>query len=80
MWRIAGKTGAVGFEVFLSVVIGYFGGKWLDDRFHTGPWLTYLGFASGVGAAIKALVRISRQYRRQTAAEDEAPDKPDAQH
>jgi len=71
-------TGAVGFEVFLSVVIGYLGGKWLDGRFHTGPWLTILGFAAGVGSAIKALVRISKQYRRQVAAEDKA-EKSDAQ-
>jgi len=64
MWRIAGSTGAVGIEVAVAIAIGYFGGQWLDRRLGTGPWLTIIGFAAGVGAAIKALVRVTREYRK----------------
>ena len=69
MWRIAGSTGAVGFEVAVAIAIGYFGGQWLDRKFGTTPWLTIVGFAAGVGAAIKALVRVTREYRK-TLAKD----------
>lgn len=67
-WRQAGNTGAVGLEIAIALVIGYFGGQYLDGKFGTSPWLTWLGFAVGIGAGIKALVRVSRQYAKDTAA------------
>ena len=75
MWRIAGFTGAVGIEVAVAIVIGYFGGGWLDRKFGTAPWLTYIGFLAGVGAAIKALIRVTRDYKRRfpEADSDEKP-------
>jgi len=74
MWRIAGSTGAVGFEVAVAIAIGYFGGHWLDGKLRTGPWLTIIGFVAGVGAAIKALVRVTRDYRKKIR--DEERDEP----
>lgn len=71
LWRIAGSTGAVGFEIAAAVAIGYFGGNYLDHRFGTHPWLMYLGLFAGVGAAIKALVRVTREYRRDSEAKRE---------
>jgi F0F1-type ATP synthase assembly protein I len=77
MWRIAGSTGAVGIEVALAIAIGYLGGHWLDGKFRTAPWLGLIGFAAGVGAAIKALVRVTRDYRRKNEpADDSTPDDP----
>jgi ATP synthase protein I len=76
MWRIAGFTGAVGIEVAVAIAIGAFGGQWLDRKLGTTPWLTYFGFAAGIGAAIKALVRVTREYRKKYA--NDTNDKPDA--
>jgi len=67
MWRQAGTTGAVGIEITVAIVIGYFGGRYLDGAFGTTPWLSWVGFGAGVGAGIKALVRVVRDYRRQDA-------------
>jgi ATP synthase protein I len=64
MWRIAAVTGAVGIELAVAIVIGYFGGDWLDGKFHSTPWLKWIGFGAGVGAAIKALVRVTRDYKK----------------
>lgn len=72
MWRIAGSTGAVGFEVAVAIAVGYFGGQWLDQKFGTTPWLTIVGFFAGVGAAIKALVRVTRDYRKKLAQDQDA--------
>jgi ATP synthase protein I len=77
MWRIAGFTGAVGIEVAVAIVIGYFGGGWLDRKFGTAPWLTYIGFLAGIGAAIKALIRVTRDYKRRFPEPDNE-EKPDA--
>lgn len=78
MWRIAGNTGAVGIEVAAAIAIGYFGGQWLDGKLRTGPWLSYIGFAAGIGAAIKALVRVTRDYQKRNAKEDQRQDPPHA--
>ena len=69
MWRIAGTTGAVGIEIAAAIGIGYLGGHHLDHKFGTQPWLSYLGLLAGIGAAIKALVRVTRAYKREQGAE-----------
>jgi ATP synthase protein I len=74
MWRIAGSTGAVGIEIAVAIAIGYLGGRWLDQKFGTTPWLTGVGFVSGVGAAIKAIVRVTRQYQRRLTEDDKKKD------
>jgi ATP synthase protein I len=70
MWRIAGTTGAVGIEVAVAIALGYLGGHWLDGKFRTGPWLALVGFAAGIGAAIKALVRVTRDYRKKSESSE----------
>jgi ATP synthase protein I len=65
MWRIAGTTGAVGIEIAVAVLIGYLGGTFLDRKLGTTPWISYAGLLAGIGAAIKALVRVIRSYRRE---------------
>lgn len=64
MWRIAGTTGAVGIEIAAAIGIGYIGGHYLDHRFGTDPWIGYIGLLAGMGAAAKALVRVTRAYKR----------------
>jgi F0F1-type ATP synthase assembly protein I len=71
MWRIAAETGAVGIEIAVAIVVGYFGGQFLDNKFHSTPWLKWIGFGAGIGAAIKALVRVTRKYTRQVRNSDE---------
>lgn len=64
MWRIAGTTGAVGIEVAIAILLGYRAGHWLDEKFRTAPWLSIIGFAAGIGAAIKALARVVKDYKK----------------
>lgn len=70
MWRIALLTGAVGIEIAVAIGFGALGGQWLDGKFGTAPWLANIGFAAGVGAAIKALIRVTRQHNKKIASED----------
>ena len=72
LWRIAGTTGAVGFEIAAAIAIGYLGGHFLDQKLGTKPWLMYLGLFAGIGAAIKALVRVTREYKRDIERGDDA--------
>jgi F0F1-type ATP synthase assembly protein I len=70
MWAIAGSTGAVGLEIAVAVGIGYLGGQYLDRRLGVAPWLMWVGFAAGVGAGIKALMRVVRSYQKSLEEED----------
>lgn len=72
MLRQAGTTGAIGIEIALAIAVGYFGGEFLDKKLDTTPWLTYFGLTAGVGAAIKALIRVTRRYKRDIARDEDA--------
>ncbi len=75
MWSVAGSTGAVGIEIAAAIGIGYFGGQYLDRKLGVAPWFMWVGFAAGVGASIKALVRVVRSYQK--TLDDEEKNRPD---
>jgi len=41
--------------VVASVALGYFGGRWLDTKFDTEPWLATIGFMLGIATGMKAM-------------------------
>lgn len=67
---LSNSYATVGIEIVLSVALGFFGGRWLDDKLHTAPVLMVLGFFFGVGAAIKAVLRASKEMRVITEREE----------
>lgn len=52
-------------EIALSVVVGLFGGQWLDKKLGTHGWLTWIGFAYGLAAAGRAIYRAVRKSTRE---------------
>ncbi len=56
-WKALGSYGTIGLELVLSIIFGYLGGRWLDGRFGTAPWLTAIGSAFGVAAGVRAIYR-----------------------
>ena len=59
------KTGtrisAVGLELAMSVVICASIGAWLDARWSSGPWATYVGLGLGLIAGLRSLYRFVRK-------------------
>ncbi len=47
----------VGAELVAPVLVGVFGGRWLDERFGTGPWLLLTGAILGAVAGMVNFVR-----------------------
>ncbi|MCJ7774616.1 MAG: AtpZ/AtpI family protein, partial [Desulfobacterales bacterium] len=43
----------LGLQVAFAIVIGYFLGKYLDGKFRTSPWLTYIFLVFGIIAGFK---------------------------
>ena len=44
-------------------------GYYLDRKLNT-HWIMYVGLLSGLGAAIKGVMRVVKQYRREVEADD----------
>jgi ATP synthase protein I len=59
--RAMSQYGHVGIFFGVAVVLGLFGGRWLDQRFHCEPWFTLLGVLVGVAAGFRELYRVSKQ-------------------
>lgn len=62
-WKAGGGYTTVGMEIVFSVMFGFFGGRWLDARFGTEPYLAVIGFFFGVAAAGRFLWRAHRRMR-----------------
>ena len=55
----------------LSILVGFFGGRWLDAKVGAHGWLTIIGFGFGVAAGFLSVYRAAVKMRRETEAEDE---------
>jgi F0F1-type ATP synthase assembly protein I len=51
----------VGIQLVVSIVIGWWVGSWIDERFKTEPWFTLLGFLLGTAAGFVELFRVVAQ-------------------
>jgi F0F1-type ATP synthase assembly protein I len=77
MLRLAVYAGSIGFEIAFEIVVPAYLGYWLDKRYKTGPWLMYLFLAFGIGAVVKTLIRVSRQYKQADQEQDRNDGKKD---
>jgi F0F1-type ATP synthase assembly protein I len=65
-----GTYGTVGLELILSILLGLFGGQWLDKKFGTAPWLALIGLAFGTAAGVRSLLRALKVANREIEEED----------
>jgi len=47
----------LGFELAVPLLVGLFGGQWLDRRFGTAPWLLLAGVLAGAAAGFLNMYR-----------------------
>ena len=59
----------IGLELAASVLLGLFGGMWLDTRYGT-KWFALAGFALGIGIGARAIVRAARKMRVEAEREE----------
>jgi ATP synthase protein I len=60
----------VGLEFGLSLLVGLFGGRWLDTKLGTAHWLTFIGFGFGVAAGYRAIYRAAQAANRDAERQD----------
>jgi F0F1-type ATP synthase assembly protein I len=70
-WKGYGTYGSVGLELAVSVLLGLFGGRWLDGKLGTDPWLTWLGLGLGIITGYRAVWRALKTANREARRADE---------
>jgi F0F1-type ATP synthase assembly protein I len=77
--KLAARFASVGFELATAVVVGHFGGRFLDGKFGTGPWIQVMGLLLGVFAGFWSLFKLARASQAQaqgSTSDSEDPDHP----
>lgn len=52
----------IGMELAVTVVLGYYGGHYLDEKFATGPWLMVAGIFAGLAAGISGVYKTLQRF------------------
>ncbi len=45
-----------------SILVGIFGGRWVDEKLHTEPVFLIVGLLLGLATGVYAMMRLIRQY------------------
>lgn len=65
--QLAARFASAGLELAFAIVVGYFGGGFLDGWLGTAPYLAYAGLILGTVAGFRNLLLLAR--REQAKAE-----------
>lgn len=61
--RAIAVAGSVSTELAITVVLGVYGGRWLDERVHTsGPWFMLAGLLLGLAVGIMGIVKTLESF------------------
>ncbi len=69
-YKAMGSFGTLGLEIVLCILVGFYGGHWIDGKLGTEPGFTIFGFVCGLGAAGKAVMRTMKEMKEVTAKEE----------
>jgi len=61
-WQVASQLSYLGIFFGVAVVIGYWGGRWLERRWGGAPWVSLAGVLVGVAAGFRELYRVAKRY------------------
>jgi ATP synthase protein I len=70
-WKGIGSYSTVGLELALSILVGLFAGRWLDQKLGTHQWLTLLGVGVGIAAGARTVWRALQRANREALEQEE---------
>lgn len=76
-YRGLGGYGTLGLEIVAFLLIGLFGGRWLDERYGTEPWFFWGGLLFGVAGGVRSIQRAMIAMRREAEREERAEGNPE---
>jgi ATP synthase protein I len=70
LFKTLGYLSTVGMAMAFSIGIGALVGHYLDERFHTGPWLFFIFLGFGIAAAFRNLQFMYEKLKRINSDQD----------
>ena len=70
-WAAAFRLTGIGFYIAACILIGIFGGLWLDNKLHTSPLFILLGLVLGLGLAVYGVYRLIRPLLDKQGSEND---------
>ncbi|AEF95455.1 hypothetical protein Desca_2637 [Desulfotomaculum nigrificans CO-1-SRB] len=67
--RAFGLASTIGVEIATTTVAGFMGGRWLDSKLHTDPWLMLAGLLLGMGTGIWGVYQTLETFRKKDEGE-----------
>lgn len=55
------KFASVGFELAIAILLGFFAGRWVDEKFGTWPAFALVGLSFGMFAGFRGLYRAAKE-------------------
>ena len=74
--KLAARFASAGFELAMAIVVGYLGGRWLDEALETEPILQYLGLLLGIVAGFRSLFSLARTAQAASEENQTPSDEP----
>ena len=68
--RSAGPLFGSGIQLAAAVVVMFFIGRWLDDKFGSTPWMMIVGIFFGLGAGLYNFMKIVGSVDKQEAEDN----------
>lgn len=63
--RLIGLLGGIPTTLAAAILIGFFFGRWVDDKFETTPWFQLAGVTLGLIAAIRSTRRLLKRAEKE---------------
>jgi ATP synthase protein I len=64
--ELAARFAAAGLELAIAIVVGYFGGRYLDAWLGSTPYLSYFGLILGIFAGFRNLFSLAKAAQQNT--------------
>jgi F0F1-type ATP synthase assembly protein I len=65
------RLASVGIEFSISTLLGLLGGRWLDGKLGTEPWLMLVGLVLGVASGMRSLLRAARSANQRSQSSEQ---------
>lgn len=72
--QLLANYGHIGFTFAAAIIIGLFGGIYLDQKVfdgRTAPWFTFIGLAFGIAAGYKSLLEVLWRSKKADEKKDQ---------
>jgi F0F1-type ATP synthase assembly protein I len=62
VWQVVAQYSYLGIFFGVAVMLGAFGGRWIERRWGGAPWVSLAGVLIGIAAGFRELYRVARRY------------------